>query len=444
MKKIFLIVIGVAAALFLGSAYWVGGEVEEVFQAELARVRQAATLAGLVVEGSTFKRGFFRSLATVELSLPQGAGEEPWQLVSESLLHHGPVLLLGEGLYFGFCAGTSRLSLRGLPAESARLLAEAIGPYLATATSRVNFAKQTVTSLRIPQFSLAGEEGKIAFAGLEATIAGDLALRHLQGRIATGALTLTLAEGALELDPGVISFDLTRFSDYLHLGQVDLRVARLLATSGEESLRLQGLDLASRGAIVDGRLNLAAKIAVAEIAAPFPLTAASYRLEINRVDPESFAVFGRMAAELNEAVLDPAVEFPRFYEGKVRELVSAVLQKGVQCNQGLDFRALGGEVKSDLQVEFVGLPVGVHPLDVRDYNQFLAAVRVALTVAGEERVLLASPAAPLVEGYLEEGLISREKETLRLEASLSDGQLRVGGKSLPLAAFLRATRAAQR
>lgn len=445
MKKILLALTGVAAALFLGGSYWIGEEVERGFEAELVRVKQAATLSGLVVEQSSFKRGFFHSLATLDISLPLGPGPGHYHLVTESLLHHGPFLLLAEGVRFGYCAGTTRLALQGLPPATARLLIEALGPYLLTASSRVDFAKQTLTTLRIPEFSLALEEGgRVTFAGLQATITGDLSLQHVQGTVAAGALAVTLAEGELELAPGSLVFDLNRYSEYLHLGKIALQVGKVAVQGGGESVQAGGVEVTSTGTIAEGRLNLAEKISLAEIAAPLPLTSASYLLELNRVDPEAFVVFGRMAAELNEAVLDPAVEFPKFYEGKVRELVSAVLRKGVQCNQRLDFTALGGEVKSSLKVEFVGLPTGVHPLDLKEPDQYLQAVHVALAVTGEERVLMATPVAGLLARYLEQGLIARENQTLVLKATLTDGQLTVGGKSLPLAAFLNDPLAAQK
>ena len=434
MKKglLFALIGLVAIAGF--SAYQGRTLSQQTFDQQLVELKKVAPLYRLSVEEATLKHQLFSGQAKVSLFFtPPDDKIPPMFFVMESDIQYGPLLFSDNGIALGLAGGQTRLSVTGLPEDVSAKLEALIGPHLMTADTRVDFAKVMHAEIQTPAIDFSDAQGRFMFDGIQAAYQHDLNSQQIDGSLEIGELTLNTPKLDLKLLAGHGDYQFTRVTELLSPGKFKLLFPELIVSSPDADFNIRGVGLDVEQRLENNQLSVSETLRVDDIVAPIPVTAASATFDFNNINPASIERWSELVTTYGA---DPeAIELSPPSEQQMRELITLFLQKGVQFNQYYDVDAFGGNVLADLDIEYQGLEDGTHPLDVDNPQRLIAAVDAQLMIEADQQLINATPVAPMVPQYIDQGLIIQQDNKLKLEANLSAGQLVVNGQPFPLEAL---------
>ncbi|MEH6472046.1 MAG: DUF945 family protein [Halopseudomonas sp.] len=437
MKKA-LAIAGIGLVAAAGFSSYMGRTLsQQAFDVQVEELRKLAPLYLLTLEDAELKQGLFSGEARVSLFFePPTADQPPMFFVVESALQYGPLMMTDDGIKLGLVAGKSHLTVKGLSESAAEQLEALIGPHLLSATHLVDFNQQLVAELQVPAFDITEEQQRVSFAGVQAQIRSDMTTHTAEGDITIGSLTISVPEGNMDIATSQAQFASSDITDYMAPGQFTLNFPEINVTQPGITSTLQNLAIAVEQTVDDGMINITETLSIANIISPLPVTAASATFEFERLNPKGVELWTEMAAQLGS--LDNDAGLPDISSEQTREMVGALLQQGLQFNQRYQLEALDGTLNADLDIEYLGLPDGLHPMDITDPSQFLSAIKAELKFETDQQVMSILPIGPAVPQYVEQGLLLEEEQKLRMTATLVNGELTVNDLPFPLEGLLPA------
>ena len=108
-----------------------------------------------------------------------------------------------------------------------------------------------------------------------------------------------------------------------------------------------------------------------------------------------------------------------------------MIQNGLVFNNYIQANAFEGDHSVDLQVDWEGLPE-LDNIARMDINQAIDALNISLEMSLDLEAVMRSPAAEMVDTYVQEGYIEIDNGRILLSATLSDSELLVNGSSLAI------------
>ncbi len=434
MKKLLTVV--AIGLLFTATATCYMGRTlsQQAFDQQVAGLKQLTPLTRLRLQGATLEHSLFGGRATIELSLPSAEAGSTALLVLESDLQYGPLLKTPQGFTVGMASGQSRLSARGLSDDTAQQLEALISPYLMTAQHRLNFSQQLLIDINIPPIEFAEHGQQLSFSGIQAQLIGHIDTRQAEGNLTIGSFQFNNPKGSIHTAAAQGRLAYANINDPLAPARFDINFPEINLLQSNGGITFKGLGIRIEQQLDNGLLNISETLQVAQIIAPLPVTAASATFEIKQINPLGVTLWTDMLGQTDTH--DPATGLPEITEQQFRQLVSALLQPGLQFNQRYDIDALDGNLLADLDIEYVGLPNDLHPLDVSHPRQLIQAISAKLRLEADQQVAMALPIAPALPQYIEQGLVTQELQKLIVNAKLSNGELTVNGQPIPLDALL--------
>ena len=435
MKKLLaMAVAGLVAAAGI-SSYLGHSLTQQQFDAQVEALRELAPSYRLSVNEAELTRGVFGSDARIALFFDSPDADIPSvTLLLQSSLQYGPVLFTDTGLKLGLVSGRSQLSATGLSTENTEKLEALIGPHLLTGEHWVDFSRQLSASIQVPAFNLSEDGQRLSFAGIQALINSDLDSRQTRANLTLGSLSITTPEGSMEISPSDAQFESTDISNYMAPSRLMLNIPQISANESSTAVSLQGVELALQQSLENGMINVTESLKVTEIQSPLPLTSASASWTFNGINPKGIELWGAIVSQLDANDLDNGSA--PLTEQQTRELISALLQPGLEFIQDYQLSTAKGTLKAHLDIQYLGLANGRHPMDIEDPRQLLNALKAQLNISADQAAIMDLPIAPMVSAYVDQGLLIQDQQQLRLEATLVNAELSVNGQPMPLHEWL--------
>jgi hypothetical protein len=117
-----------------------------------------------------------------------------------------------------------------------------------------------------------------------------------------------------------------------------------------------------------------------------------------------------------------------------QDLTLTAARNSLVFNNLLEANVFEGDHSADIRIDWEGLPQVNNSADI-DSEDALAALKVELTVSLDLEAIMRSPAAELVDPYVQQGFIRIDSGRILLDGSLDDGQLVLNGEEVPLDQF---------
>ncbi|MEH6824346.1 MAG: DUF945 family protein [Motiliproteus sp.] len=431
MKKLlFGTAIGlIAVAAF--SSYMGHTLTQQSFDRQVETLRKLGPDYRLSVEEADLTQRLFDGDAKISLFFDSPDPQLPsLSLVLQSTLQYGPLLRTDSGIKLGFVAGRSHLSVQGLPEADAKKLQALIGPHLLSADHWVDFSRQLFVDFQSPGFEINEQKQSLAFAGIQAQVRTDLDNNHTTGELNLGRFSLNTPDGHLQVATSKVSFESADIRNYMAPGWFELSFPQIDIQESGSSFSLKNASITVAQSLEDGKINITETINLAEIISPLPISSANASFAFNQINPQGITLWGDILSQLD--AIDPNAVLSEISAQQSRELISALLQPGLQFNQSYQLQTAQGSLLASLDIEYKGLADGLHPMDAGDPSLFLNALNAELHVTADQPAIMALPIAPMVSTYVDQGLLVEGQQKLRIHALLRNGELSVNGKPFPL------------
>ncbi|WP_263081265.1 YdgA family protein [Endozoicomonas sp. Mp262] len=431
MKKLLLgfslILIGAATS----ASYYIGLKAEQYYE-EFVQLRQnSPIMSGFVIKNAHFERGIFSSNWRLELSIKAKTPQfDSLIVITRSKLRHGPILWTDQGLKPGLFTTSDTVTLDGVPDKTIQFINQYMNGHIAKAKSYADFNRQLTIHLKVPGFDINTQDTRLSFGGIQVHQKGDLLRNSMSATIDISTLAFTNPTGSLELQPGKGSFQYTRLDEFITLGSLDLNLPKLALGSPQSNLTLNQIAFGIKQTMENEKLNQTGGISVNNIDSPFPISSASYDIELKQINPDVNKTLAEITSQLNNLDGSSTGLTPEQNE-QLRKFLYTFLQKGLQFNQQLTIDALGGNLLADLDIEYLGL-TNKDPVAIQDPNQHLRAIKAQLNIRADERAVMSSPLSQLASSYIQQGFIARRNGQLTVKAELNQGLLTVNNQSVPL------------
>lgn len=446
MKKLLLYVGIIVGGILLSFPLLCGMALQQAYDEQIAHL---PVQPGIQFEAQPLDRGWFSSSADIKILLqmdqlladPELSGQVMEVMVATQF-SHGPVLLTESGLQLGLGYGAARFHSDGIDSVAPALVRWLKDSPLNVHT-KIDFQRATITTLELQPFSSEFEGGDFSFGGASVTVTSNHTYDRFQGELQVQAMSLDAPEVKVVISGASGSADYEGSEPYTMVGESVFRIPSVDISGKGAAVVLTGMEINNGSQLNQGRMNYFQTIEVAGIEAPLPLSSAIWHVEINGVSPsavEGWADYSLALQEQVQAGTLPVsetgdIELTPEMEARLQVVMADLLQPGLGMVQQLNLQLLGAPQQAKMKMEFVGLP-GVDIDQVEDPLQFLPAFKGELKVELDEKSMLNSPFAPLLQPYMQQGLLVSEQGKLVILATLQDGNLLLNDTPVPLQAML--------
>ncbi len=387
--------------------------------------------SGITFEHKSYVQSWFSSEAVTVVKIPLGTPDaKEINLVLTSHIGHGPVVSTDKGFAMGLAYVKSNISFTELPEAMQKLVDQYLPAGTFTTASLIDFKQGSKDEVHVGSISFGSEKPDAVFGGLNVTGVSKLDYSMLQGRIELPASHFSDDNLVLDVANASGSYNMHKQSEMmLMLGKADVNFPKIKVAAKQGSVTLEDFKIASSSEAQSGKLNMAASIGIGKIAAPIPVTAFQYDLEMKQVDARAIELWGEIARDLRSQAVDPA---QLTTNPKLNQFMERLLQKDLALNQHLTLDGMGGRMKIDWETRFAGLPEGVRFEEMTDKTQLMKAVDMHIVANIDEKVLMATPMAAMAEPYIQKGMLAKQGDKLVTNIKLSLGVLTVNGIPVPL------------
>lgn len=429
MKKIALVVVLLILAGVSSAPKLIGNRVHEQYLKLFDEYPFGAS--GVTFEHKSYVQSWFSSEAVTVVKIPLGTPDaKVITMVLTSHIGHGPVVSTDKGMAVGLAYVKSNITFADLPEAMQKVVNQYLPAGTFTSASLIDFKQGSKDELHVGSINFKNDNSNAVFGGLNVTGVSKLDYSMMQGKIELPASHFGDDNVVLEIANASGSYDQHKQPEMmLMLGKADLNFPQIKVVAKQGSVTLEDFKIVSNAEEQSGKLNMAASIGIGKITAPIPVSAFQYDMEINQIDPKAIELWGEIAREMRAKPVDPALFVPN---PKLNQFVEVLLQKDVALNQHLTLDGMGGRMKIDWETRFVGLPEGVHLEGMADKTQLMKAVDMHIVANIDEKVLMATPMAAMVEPYIQKGMIVKQGDKLVSDIRLALGVLTVNGIAVPL------------
>ena len=424
--RIAVLVIGILLSFVLLLAPWrIGATIRPVLN-EVIQVRlPAQTDERLVITELDYQRGVFNSTALYRIaSQIPGATQLP-TLEFRAEITHGPLLVGSDGITFG----AARIKLLSLDQEgnSNDTIDLELLVGLDESLSLNLKVDPIAVSEGLSQFSLAGATGtlllrpdqsaefefdipRLSLRAPEAQL--DLTVEGIQLRSHSQQVTNPAAPGNIQLTVTGIS----------NRGTAEFSVANLLAEA----------DLAATPNQAE-RVDFNQFIRFNELHSQWPLESLDWHFQLQRLPIEVVQDYVIMAAQLQDRIEGGQPIDAAFTQSGLL-LGIRLLNTDFNLRHSASLRAYDGEHESRLDISYNGIPT-LTDITHLDLNELIAALNIELALRLDLNAVLQSPAANLIDPYVQEGYIILDNGQVQLQSTLQDSELTLNGESVSLQQF---------
>ncbi len=427
MKKIFIIVL-LFILVGLSLPKYIGGIVDTEHQAAMDKVNDNPAIT---VNSSTFIQHWFGGQAVTEMTLLLGDEELGGiTIIIEEQLSFGPIIYTAEGLQLALSHSQAKINFKELAID------EEISHFIndkVQLSGLLTFSRDIVARLVIDEITKEVDGNKVASAKAEGhfTIENDT---RLYGDFTWAGLKATTSDKSFTLGETTFSLDQTLISgDYyqgnaISIGEFEFLLASISSTDdkGKTTLSLSNLLAKAKSTVSKDLMTVKMNYSIDK----FESDGQQFEhanLDINFNDL-NIKVMQELNNLMTQSTGNDTAEFTSENMAVLSQLTDKLLaDEPVVEIQDFSVDTPEGKIESSMKVS-----ADKQLFDTTNIMSIMAAIKANANGKAPERFFAKLGLTPMIEMYIEQGLLMKIDNDLRFKAHLSQGQLEVNGQVLPL------------
>ena len=432
MKKI-LIIVAFLALFLLIPPFFIGDKVETEFRAQIEQINQHPAYELIVTD---YTKGWFNSSASLKMTMTEmpndKPGSEPFSLVVEQNIQHGPVLWTARSIGLGLMDSTMSFEMpESLIAEFDSV--ENLNQDTLTLSSRMAFDTSIRADFALNAFLLRKDSTDINVLDAK----GELLLTpkgFVKSESVWQGLTVTEPTG----QSLVLGVTKTNSKQQLVSGKIFMPDAIF---AGEFYAKIKNVDITSPAKTDDvemTNLKLSAKTEVHEDAASIYMVANvdtikavdqefknfTYDLSLENLDTH-------FLAEVNKAVLEAQAggnADPMASAAKLQGLLPKLVERGplLKLNQ-LGMSTKDGEINNQIEIS-----IDQSIYDVDNPMTMMLAIDAKATGHGPEIFFANVGLKEDVDMLIQQNMLVRDQQNLKFDFTFKQGQALLNGTPMPM------------
>ena len=389
----------------------------------------------LAITETSFEDGWYSSSAEFRLDFSPFALDETLSGSLAFEFSHGPVILTPEGMEFGLVHAT--ITPRFASKEITKALTQV--PFeLPEVTFELlaGFDQSLLLELTIAPMAITEPEASLSFEGLTGTLLANPDM-SAEIQMMMGGLRATESESGMGFE--LESMQLASSSEQMNnlLAPSDLLLS-IPSISSQSPLQfsVEGVEAQSRvrpGMDAQRQIDVYQRFNVKSISSDIPIRSLSWITEINQLQTALVSAYYDLIANFQQQMAAGTGAIPS--EEDALELVLLMAQNGLVFNNQLAANIYDGDNQADIGVRWSGLPQ-LQSMEEIEIPEVIAALEIEVNVSLDLEAVMRSPAAEMVDPYVQQGYISIDNGRLLLDVSLANSKLSINGEVTPLDQFL--------
>jgi uncharacterized protein YdgA (DUF945 family) len=172
---------------------------------------------------------------------------------------------------------------------------------------------------------------------------------------------------------------------------------------------------------------------VSNISSDIPIRSLSWTTEINELQTALVHAYYDLIANYQQQMAAGSGAMPS--EEDALELALLVAQNTLVFNNQVAANIYDGDNQADIKVRWLGLPQ-LRSMEEIEIPEVIAALEIEVSVSLDLEAIMRSPAAGMVDPYVQQGYFSIDNGRLLLDVSLANSALTINGEVTPLDQFL--------
>ena len=428
MKKT-LIIAALIAGTWIGVSHYGGGAAKTSYQTSLDKMTE---YGDITVVSNSYERYVFSSKAVTELKLANDHDNALPSIVIETQVYHGPISFGPSGAKLALAESRSVISLKATDDSMKNVLERLKTDGETTVDSIYDYNGMVDSVVTVPNTEFKLDDNEFKIEGITINSKSDINFTSAKGELNTGVMLLKVKDAKIEFDAGQGTFDLNRLDEFYEfaLGTTQFNIPTVRVESSANPVAnttLKSVAMNSETNLSDGKINTVQDINIESISSIFPLSNASYRMELNGLNPEALKAWREFQADMD---LETASQ------EDFKEILGQFLEEGLEFNNQFDILLFEKPAKFDLDITYVGPPNGTSIKDFADPTEALSAIEAKLYAEVDEQTIAAFDPSQSVNIYVEAGFVTSKNGKLVLQAELKDSEFFLNGKPFPVMQML--------
>jgi len=387
------------------------------------------------IRRNEFNNGWFSSSASLEF-IYTPISSDAIALTLDFDIDHGPLLQTKDGLSIGLAYADIQPNIRNDLFDIAIAEASFALPDI-TLNLLARFDQSMWVNMHVGAVNFSGPAGEFNFSGLDASVDVD-SDQSAYFSIQMGELSATEnAENSNVLIAGMtLTSSTTQMDDILAESSATLSIPAISSTWPLPfSVSDIGIDYGLQASPSEENFSeIYQAIRVANIESEIPISSFSWLSEVKKVNNELLLDYYRLLSELQSEVNSGADEVSADFTELGQALYLLALQNPLELNNRIEANSYSGDHTVDLRILWAGLSTLSNAAEF-DSNDAITALNMTLDISLDLEAIMRSPAAGLVDPYVQQGYLTVANNKVMIELSLQESVLKVNGNELPLSQF---------
>ena len=427
MKKLFIIILllitsGLIAPKFIGSV------VETEHQAGVDKLNENPAIT---INSTTFDGEWFGGKAITEMTiLLQDEEIEDITIIVEENLSFGPVIFTDEGLEFALSYSQANINFKEL------LIDEEIETFINNKihlSGLLTFSKNIVSKIVIDEVSKEVDGNKVA----SAKALGHFTLEdnnRFYGDFNWAGLTATTSDESFTIGNIQFSLDQTLIAgDYyqgnaISTGDFDFSISSIAAkdVTGNAVFTLDNLMIKAMSAVSNDLMTITMNYSADKV------ESAGQKLENANLDVVFNGLNIKVMQEINTLMVELSADGEEMFSPNNMQKLSALTAKLLMDDPVIEIKDFSvqtpeGKIESSMQVS-----VDKKLFDTANVMSIIPAIKADANGKAPMPFFAKLGLAPMIDMYVQQGLIIQKEQEISFKANFAQGQLNVNGNAIQL------------
>jgi len=427
MKKLFIIILllitsGLIAPKFIGSV------VETEHQAGVDKLNENPAIT---INSTTFDGEWFGGKAITEMTiLLQDEEIEDITIIVEENLSFGPVIFTDEGLEFALSYSQANINFKEL------LIDEEIETFINNKihlSGLLTFSKDIISKIVIDELSKEVDGNKVA----SAKALGHFTLEdnnRFYGDFNWAGLTATTSDESFTIGNIQFSLDQTLIAgDYyqgnaISTGDFDFSISSIAAkdVTGNAVFTLDNLMIKAMSAVSNDLMTITMNYSADKV------ESAGQKLENANLDVVFNGLNIKVMQEINTLMVELSADGEEMFSPNNMQKLSALTAKLLMDDPVIEIKDFSvqtpeGKIESSMQVS-----VDKKLFDTANVMSIIPAIKADANGKAPMPFFAKLGLAPMIDMYVQQGLIIQKEQEISFKANFAQGQLNVNGNAIQL------------
>jgi uncharacterized protein YdgA (DUF945 family) len=388
----------------------------------------------LAITETSFDDGWYSSSAEFQVDFTPFALDETLSGSLAFEFSHGPVILTPKGMEFGLVHST--ITPRFASKEITKALTQV--PFeLPEVTFELfaGFDQSLLLELTIAPVTITEPAASVSFEGLTGTLLANPDM-SAEIQMMMGGLRATESESGMGFE--LASMQLASSSEQMNnlFAPSDLLLS-IPSISSQSPLQfsVEGVEVQSRvrpGIDAQRQIDVYQRFNINNISSDIPIRSLFWTTEVNELQTALVSAYYDLIANFQQQMAAGSGAMPS--EEDAVELALLLAQNGLVFNNQVAANIYDGDNQADIRIRWLGLPQ-LQSMEEIEISEVIAALEVEVNVSLDLEAIMRSPAAEMVDPYVQQGYISIDNGRLLLDVSLANSELTINGEVTPLDQF---------